>query len=175
MAEEGLHLRDYQKSILDRLEAVKNTDSASDMNHLGVEIGGKRVMVSLDEVSETLPIADIQKIPLVKSWFLGVANLRGILYSVNDLKQLLGDGFTEITSNTRLVLVNDVVSMNAAFLVDRLIGLRSLGAMKVNKQKNKNSVYLKTETYEDDEKNIWYVLDSNKLMSSKELASPYAA
>lgn len=170
-----LQLRDYQKSILNRLEAVKGTASATDMNYLGVELGGQHILVALDEVSETLPVFDIQEIPLVKSWFLGMTNVRGVLYAVNDLKQLLESGFTEVTSNTRLVLINEAVSMNAAFLVDRLIGLRSLVAMKKRKEKVKDSICLKSESYEDAEKRIWHVLDCNKLMESKELVTPYAA
>ncbi|MGQ0443419.1 MAG: chemotaxis protein CheW, partial [Methylophilaceae bacterium] len=122
----GIQLREYQKSILERLEKVKNAEAETSSSYLGVVIGGKNVLVDLKDISETLPVVDIQAVPLVKPWFLGVSNVRGVLYAINDLAQLLENTFTQITSSTRLLLIGESVIPNVAFVADRLIGLRSL-------------------------------------------------
>ena len=173
MAKEN-QLRDYQKSILDRIESVKNADAASTAGHLGVVIGNKNVLIDLQEITETLPMADIQPVPLVKPWFLGVSNVRGVLYAVNDLAQMLDDTLTKKTSDTRMLLISEGVSANVAFLADRLIGLRSLQLLKKLDAQQQGSACLKPEQYEDEEKRVWHVLDCDLLVHSKEFATPYA-
>ena len=173
MAKEN-HLRDYQKSILDKLESIKSADAPASAGHLGVMIGGKYVLVDLQEITETLPLVEILPVPLVKSWFLGVSNVRGVLYAINDLAQLLENKFTKISSSTRLLLIGGHVSANVAFIADRLIGLRNLTNLKKRDEVLQSNICLKPETYEDEEKNIWHVLDCDKLVHSKEFATPYA-
>lgn len=172
---EKVKLRDYQQSILDRLERVKSDASEVAASYLGVELSGKNVLVNLKEISETLVLSDIQPVPLVKPWFLGVSNVRGVLYAINDLAQLLDSRYTEVSSSTRMLLIDDDVSANVGFLADRLIGLRSLDAMEKRKEVLEDSICLKQETYEDEEKRVWHVLDCAQLVSSQEFSAPYAA
>lgn len=170
---EKVKLRDYQKSILDRLEVVRNDAASIPASYLGVEIGGRNVLVDLLDISETLVVPEIQPIPLVKPWFLGMANVRGVLYAINDLTQLLDGRFTEISSNTRTLLINESISSNVGVLVDRLIGLRSLDVFKLRNGADKESVCFKSNSYEDSDKKVWYVLDCEKLVSSKHFETPY--
>ena len=81
----GSRLREYQTSILARLEDAKKPGAAAQAGYLGVVIGSKNVLVNLLEISETLAILHIHRVPVVKPWFLGVANVRGVLYAINDL------------------------------------------------------------------------------------------
>ena len=112
-------LREYQTNILARLENAKKAGAEAPAGYLGVVIGSKNVLVNLQEISETLPVVDIQRVPIVKAWFLGVANVRGVLYAINDLAQLLDNTFTNISSNTRLLLMSDTVTSNVAFVVEK--------------------------------------------------------
>ena len=173
MAKEIL-LRDYQKSILDRIESTKSANAAAPAGYLGVVIGSKNVLIDLQEITETLPMAEIQPVPLVKPWFLGMSNVRGVLYAINDLAQMLENKFTIKSSNTRLLLIGEDISANVAFLADRLIGLRSLSTLKKRDEQEKDSVCMKPETYEDAEKRVWHMLDCDMLVHSKEFATPYA-
>lgn len=180
MAKE-LKLRDYQNSILAKLESIKNADAAAPAGYLGVVIGSKNVLVDLQEITETLPLVDIQAVPLVKPWFLGVSNVRGVLYAINDLAQMLENTLTQISSNTRLLLISESVAANIAFVADRLIGLRSLENLtkieaktdKKSETESANNICLKPDVYEDAEKRIWYMLDCNQLVHSKEFITPY--
>ena len=166
-------LRDYQTNILARLENAKKAGAEPPAGYLGVVIGSKNVLINLQEISETLPMMDIQRVPLVKPWFLGVANVRGVLYAINDLGQLLENTFTAISSNSRLVMVSESVTSNVAFVVDKMIGLRKLDDMQVRKEALDESVCLKTQSYQDADHQVWYMLDCDKLVRSKEFVTPY--
>lgn len=167
-------LREYQTNILARLEDAKKVGAEPPAGYLGVLIGGKNVLVNLQEISETLPIMDIHSVPLVKPWFLGVANVRGVLYAINDLAQLIENEFTNISSSARLLLISDVVTTNVAFMVDKLIGLRKLDEMRLGEVLAENHICLKSQTYQDAENRTWYLLDCDKLVRSKDFATPYA-
>jgi twitching motility protein PilI len=166
-------LREYQTSILARLENAKKAGAEAPAGYLGVVIGTKHVLVNLQEISETLPIAEIHPVPIVKPWFLGVANVRGVLYAINDLAQILENRFTSISSNARLLLISEAVTTNVAFVVERMIGLRNLNEMKPHELETAESNCLKAQTYRDDENRVWHMLDCDKLVRSKEFATPY--
>jgi twitching motility protein PilI len=166
-------LREYQTNILARLENAKKAGAEAPAGYLGVVIGTKHVLVNLQEISETLPIAEIHPVPIVKPWFLGVANVRGVLYAINDLAQILEDRFTSISSNARLLLISEAVTTNVAFVVERMIGLRNLNEMKPHELETAESNCLKAQTYRDDENRVWHMLDCDKLVRSKEFATPY--
>jgi twitching motility protein PilI len=166
-------LREYQTNILARLENAKKAGAEAPAGYLGVVIGTKHVLVNLQEISETLPIAEIHPVPIVKPWFLGVANVRGVLYAINDLAQILEDRFTSISSNARLLLISEAVTTNVAFVVEKMIGLRNLNEMKLHELETAESNCLKAQTYRDDENRVWHMLDCDKLVRSKEFATPY--
>jgi twitching motility protein PilI len=169
----GSQLREYQTNILAKLEDAKRSGAEAAAGYLGVVIGSKNVLVDLREISETLPITDIHRVPIVKPWFLGVANVRGVLYAINDLAQLLENNFTPISSNVRLLLISETVTSNVAFVVDKMIGLRKLDEMQLQDQESEETACLKTKTYQDQDSRIWHMLDCDKLVHSKEFAVPY--
>lgn len=168
----GSQLREYQTSILARLEEAKNAGAGTQAGYLGVVIGSKNVLVNLQEISETLPVLGIHRVPVVKPWFLGVANVRGVLYAINDLAHMLEQIFTTISSEARLLLINEAITSNVAFVVEKMIGLRKLDDMKPFEDAGEESVCLKNQTYQDAENQVWYVLDCDKLVRSKEFAIP---
>jgi twitching motility protein PilI len=173
----GSQLREYQTAILARLEDAKKAGAAAQAGYLGVVIGSKNVLVNLQEISETLPILDIHRVPVVKPWFLGMTNVRGVLYAVNDLAQMLEHTFTTISSEARLLLISEAITPNIAFVVDRMIGLRKLDEMKPSEMKlgeeaAEDSICLKAQAYQDAENRVWHMLDCDKLVRSKEFAIP---
>jgi twitching motility protein PilI len=168
----GSQLREYQTAILARLEDAKKAGAAAQAGYLGVVIGSKNVLVNLQEISETLPILDIHRVPVVKPWFLGMANVRGVLYAVNDLAQMLEHTFFSISSEARLLLISEAITPNVAFVVDRMIGLRKVDEMQLRAEAADESICLKAQTYQDEENQVWHMLDCDKLVRSKEFAIP---
>jgi twitching motility protein PilI len=166
-------LRDYQASILARLEVAKQEGASASSGYLGMVVAGKNVLVNMQEISETLPITELYPVPLVKSWFLGVANVRGVLYAVNDVGQMIAGDKTVLSSNTRILLVSDDISSHVAILVERLLGIRKLDNMRKLPSDERVGFCMKPEAYKDDEGNVWQVLDCAKLVESKEFVHSY--
>lgn len=166
-------LRDYQANILTRLEQAKQAGSSAAAGYLGVVAGGQHLLVNMQEISETLPMLDVFPVPIVKSWFLGMTNVRGVLYAVNDLGELMSGTKTNVTNNSRVLLVSESVTSHVAILVDRLIGLRKLDAMQVDSLESNDSFCLSADSYQDAENRVWRVLDCNKLIQSQQFVQSF--
>jgi twitching motility protein PilI len=166
-------LRDYQASILAKLEEAKQSGAATASSHLGMVFAGRNVLVNMQEISETLPIAELYPVPLVKSWFLGMANVRGVLYAINDVGQMLDGVKSAMTSNSRILLINEQIASHVALLVERLLGIRKLENMrKLNAEINADFC-MKSEMYEDEDGQVWHILDCAKFVHSKEFVQSY--
>ena len=168
----GLDLRGYQEGILSRLKLAAEQTGDTRSSYLGVVIGERKVLVNLLEISETLPMLNLQAVPLTKPWFLGVANVRGNLYSINDLAQVIGETPTKLSSSTRLMLVNNDLSNNVGLVVDRLIGLRNTADMKKKKLKQASAFCMKAFEYTDSAAEVWQELDCYQLVKSAEFINP---
>ena len=73
----------------------------------------------------TMP--NVVKVPMTQPWFMGVANIRGNLFSVVDFAGFLGVESAVPAASTRLVLFGPRVGeLNAGIVVSRVLGLRNL-------------------------------------------------
>ena len=63
------------------------------------------------------------RVPGAKRWLLGIANLRGHLLTLVDVKLLLGSGRTTLRRNTRVISVNHR-EVPAGLVVDEVQGFR---------------------------------------------------
>lgn len=103
---------------------------------LAVEAGKTRYLLPLGHAGEIFPWTQPQAVPYTQPWFLGVANLRGGLYGVIKLSTFVGsdDATPAIEegerTQARLVALNEMLEVNCALLVDRLIGLRGVEAFE---------------------------------------------
>jgi twitching motility protein PilI len=121
---DSIDLRDYQRRLLDRIRATQESDAAS--SHLGFEVGEQRWAVPLTEVSEVVRVPTVFAVPGTQEWFLGVANIRGSLYAISDFAMLVSGTATNITGESRLVLLNGKFRIDAALLIRRSLGLRRI-------------------------------------------------
>lgn len=166
-----LNLRKYQEDILAKLDAISGSVSNSANSRLGISVGGYQVLVDLADISEVLALPDLFAVPLTQSWFLGMANVRGNLYGVSDLSQLIGKNAAAKTSNSRVLLVNQQLTPQVGLMVDRLIGLRNLDQFKAKKSTKQADCFTQ-QTYEDSEGNNWLELDCRALVDAKEFMQP---
>ena len=169
------NLREFQEAILLRLKEATAKGGAVSTSRLGVIVGSKRVLINLHEVSEVLPLPPMQHVPLTLPWFLGVANVRGNLYNITDLAQFIGLPPTPKSINNRIVLINSDVTTQVAVVIDSLVGLRSVEAMKrkpaTKNNKNKDA-FLSESSYEDVDKNEWFELNVEALVQDKAFIQP---
>ena len=105
--------------------AGKGTDELSaEWVGIGFRIGQEQFVASRDEVREVLMLPEsITRVPGGKRWMLGIANLRGHLLPLVDVKLLLGTGRTSLRRMTRVISVNRR-EIPAGLVVDEVLGFR---------------------------------------------------
>lgn len=90
---------------------------------VGFQLGGQEFLADMGQVSEILQPPRVTKVPGVRSWVLGVANVRGRLVPVMDLAGMLG-----LTSKagwrSRRVLVVEQGDFLTGLLVDAVLGMQ---------------------------------------------------
>lgn len=90
---------------------------------IGFELMGRRFVAPMGEVSEMLEVPYYTRLPGVKPWVKGVANVRGRLLPVCDLAVFLGDRIHSARKQQRiLVLENE--DLYTGLLVDRVFGMQ---------------------------------------------------
>ena len=91
---------------------------------VALRMAGDLFLVAREETREVLGIpASTTRVPGAKSWIRGLANVRGQLLPIVDLRQFLGSGTTPMTRNTRIIVVNHR-EIPAGLVVDEVLGFR---------------------------------------------------
>lgn len=91
---------------------------------VGFRIGQRRLAAGFDEVVEILPMPQVTPVPGAQPWMLGVANIRGNLLPVVDLKQFLEGERTVMHEGQRVLIVRQAGG-DVAVTIDELYGQRS--------------------------------------------------
>jgi twitching motility protein PilI len=128
MARKRISLREFQESLVQRLSSAQRGERARAL--LGVESGADYWLLELSDSGEVVPLPQMTTVPLTKSWFAGIANVRGTLYSVVDFSAFRGGEPTRRNANARLLLVGARHGSNSALLVDRTLGLRNVDGLE---------------------------------------------
>ena len=81
--------------------------------------------MALHQVSEVIPVPVTVGVPLTHSWFRGVANVRGNLYSVIDFSAFQGADTISPGMERRVILVAERLVAGSGLLVSRMLGLRN--------------------------------------------------
>jgi twitching motility protein PilI len=91
---------------------------------VGFRIGEEQFVAGRDQVREVLMLPEgMTRVPGAKRWLLGIANLRGHLLPLVDIKLLLGSGRTTLRRTTRVISVNHR-EIPAGLVVDEVLGFR---------------------------------------------------
>jgi twitching motility protein PilI len=97
-------------------------------------------MVKMDEVSEIVDMPKCTKVGGTKSWFLGLANVRGNLLPITDLHGFMLGGWTS-RHHTDRVLIYQKKNVFIGLKVDDVLGLKNFFMEeKMEKQNIKNSL-----------------------------------
>ncbi|QIL44754.1 chemotaxis protein CheW [Acidovorax sp. HDW3] len=157
-------LRELQTRLAGRLQAAGEGVSVS--SWLAVEAAGQRYLMPLGQSGEIFAWPGVQTVPYTQPWFLGVANLRGTLVGVVDLATLLGQAAVrteQALGETSLVAFNVALEVNAALLVDRLLGLRGLDAFAASEPASAQAPAYFGTTYIDSQGQRWQELNLQTL------------
>jgi twitching motility protein PilI len=126
-------LREYPFELLREIERrsrVAITGSPGDDANgaewvgIGLRLGQERFVVPRHEVREVLMLpATLTRVPGAKPWIRGLANVRGHLLPIADLREFLGGGAVGPTRSAR-VLVASNAEFQVGLVVDEVYGFR---------------------------------------------------
>jgi twitching motility protein PilI len=126
-------LRDRPFELLAELErrgravtAAAASENPGGREWVGVafRMAGELYLAAREETREVLAVpSSVTRVPGAKAWVRGLANVRGQLLPILDLRQYLGSGVTPNSRNVRIVVVNHR-DIPAGLLVDEVLGFR---------------------------------------------------
>jgi twitching motility protein PilI len=116
------------------LAAKSVADENAGLEWVGVafRMGGETFLAAREETREVLGYpAVVTRIPGAKNWVRGLANVRGSLMPMLDLRQFLGSGATVAGRNARIIVVNHR-DIPAGLMVDEVLGFRRFAESEFN-------------------------------------------
>ncbi len=136
-------------------------------NGIGFELAGYQFVAAMGDVVEILHLPRFTMVPGVKTWMLGIANVRGRLLPIMDLAGFLQ--FKGMARNTRdkRALVIDREEIFSGLVVDAVLGMqyfpvdgfqRSVGALPEQVRPFTRGFYARGEQR-------WYVFDVDALLA----------
>jgi twitching motility protein PilI len=131
MGEENLReCREVPFELLVRLEgrlrAVRQDVAAGQQSQwvgLGFRIGERWLVAPQDDVREVIMPPSLTRVPAAQPWLLGLANVRGSLLPICDLRRIVGEEHRVMDRRSRVLVLNSE-RVPAGFLVDEVVGYR---------------------------------------------------
>ena len=156
-----LDLRTFQQELTTRL--ASKTAAQVESSRLGLSCGGERWLIRLGDAGEVITVPTIVSVPHTRAWFLGVANIRGNLFSVVDFAGFLAQPATVVSGMTRLILFSTRAGeLNAGIVVQRVLGLRNLSELAPAAPPHEAPAWY-AERWMDADGNAWQEIDLARL------------
>jgi twitching motility protein PilI len=114
-------LREMQRRAVER--RTGRVDATEEWVGIGLQIGSASYVVPREEVREIMQRPPLTRVPGAQNWLLGLANVRGQLIPIVDLRQLCGMPAAQPDRRTRVVLVNNEEAPMGV-QVDEVFGFR---------------------------------------------------
>jgi twitching motility protein PilI len=126
-------LRDRPFELLAELErrgravtaaAASENPGAREWVGVAFRMAGELYLAAREETREVLAVpTGMTRVPGAKPWVKGIANVRGQLLPILDLRQYLGSGLTPNSRNVRVIVVNHR-EVPEGLVVDEVLGFR---------------------------------------------------
>ncbi len=117
-------LRELEAQIRQHALALpSDIEVKEDWVGIGFRLGEHRLVSKLGEVVEILTYPGFSKVPGSKDWVRGVANIRGNLLPIMDLRGFL-HGAAAVPSRRSRVLVINHMNVFSGLVVDEVLGLK---------------------------------------------------
>ena len=156
-------LREFQAHLAARLAGVGDQRAAG---FLGIQSGADYWLIALPDAGEIVSVPPLDNVPLTRPWFIGIANVRGNLYSVTDFSAFRGKEATPRNALSRLLLIGTRHGNNAALLVTRLLGLRNIDDLTPAPADPAAAPWA-SAAYTDNEGRRWKMLDVRLLLDDE--------
>jgi twitching motility protein PilI len=118
------------------MHAGQNEEAQAGHEWVGVSfrLGGESFLVAREETREVLSVPPLlTRVPGARAWIRGLANVRGQLFPVVDLRAFLGGGSAALSRTARILVANHR-EVPAGLLVDEVLGFRKFTDSEFNAQ-----------------------------------------
>ena len=156
-----ISLREFQQGLAQRLREAEA--QAEPTSRLGVQTGNRYWLLKLDDAGEMLPLPEISSVPLTKPWYLGMANIRGVLASAVDFGAFMGEEPTVRTPECRLVLIAERFQSFSGLVISRMLGLKNVQVMQASEGMADRAWV--GAAYRDGDGRLWHELDMAALVA----------
>jgi chemotaxis signal transduction protein len=116
---------DVQATAVADAQLDRAEEEAVSTDAIVVRMGAGRVAVDLSVVAEVGRAPKVTRVPGLPGWMAGVANWRGRILPILDLRSLLGAEPAELDTQARLLVLSDA-AIAVGMLVDAVDGTTSL-------------------------------------------------
>ncbi|MFZ1180165.1 MAG: chemotaxis protein CheW [Herbaspirillum sp.] len=148
------HLHAFQAELLDHIESAQAGPDRHN-SRLGVVVGGHRCLIDLREASGIIDLIPINRVPLTRDWYLGLANVDGNLIGVIDLARFCGGEQQVRGKDSRVIVTSSVVPVACGFLVSRVLGLRHTQEMVLQENADGAAMLIAARRYLDRSRQEW--------------------
>ena len=145
---------------------METTQATGIVGRLALQLGAWNLLLLMQDITEIIPVPQVSRVPGVKPWLLGIANLRGTVISIIDLHQYLGGKPSTITPSSRVVVVSSG-EWEYGLLINGVIGMRHFGPE--NRVPNFDTIDAKLRPFLAEafngEGKVWLAFSVNRLLN----------
>ncbi len=163
-------LKELENLSKSALAGFAESDSAvQEWVGVGCRLGQERYLVRREEVREVMMLpGEVTRVPGAKPWIAGLANLRGQLLPVIDLRAYLGAGTSKGARGGRVLVANNT-ELPFGVIVDEVFGFRRFPEAAYTEQNPETQIhcdaYLAGACGHDQE--VWPVFSLTKLAAAE--------
>jgi len=116
-------LQSEEKSLLCASSLPDLGSHQDDWQGIGFKLGDAELLSAMGDVKEILDTPEYTRVPGVKSWVVGIANVRGSLLPLIDLRSFVTGNGLKNKKDGRVLVVN-YRGTNTGLIVDDVQGMR---------------------------------------------------
>ncbi|TDR39726.1 twitching motility protein PilI [Tahibacter aquaticus] len=118
-------LADYERRSLAHIAGMPEESEAVGLwRGIGFRIGQRYLVSSIAEVNEILTFPQLTVVPGTRAWLLGVANVRGNLVPIVDLRNFVEAERSQVMDSSRVLVIRQHGG-SVGLLVDEVLGQRN--------------------------------------------------
>ena len=159
------------KAILEeRARALARVDEVESGEMLQLVVfclANERYGIATEYVRDVQPITDLSPVPCTPGFVVGIVNIRGKIYSVIDIRQFFGVPKREITSATKVIVV-DAAELEVGILADDVEGAENVPLSEI-KTSLGGHAGIKEEHVEGVTEDMLIILNLEALLSDEQI------
>jgi twitching motility protein PilI len=138
---------------------------------VGFRVGSSKLIASMTDIKEILDLPEYTEVPGVKSWIVGIANVRGSLLPIIDMKSyLIGEDIKQRQKGR--VIVIDYKGFDTGLVVEEVYGMRHFTEGEATHDlpsvPESISPYIKLAFEKDEE--VWPVFSFDNMTQAEQFA-----